>query len=72
MKKVSELKLGDKIEIKPENQSFQTSVSGSVTDDNARNYAKKILIKYIQSERLQYKQKQGDYSIDELLTELEK
>ena len=49
-----------------------TSVSGSVTDDNARNYAKKILIKYIQSERLQYKQKQGDYSIDELLTELEK
>ena len=34
--------------------------------------AKKILIKYIQSERLQYKQKQGDYSIDELLTELEK
>ena len=53
-------------------QSCQTSVSGSVTDDNARNYAKKILIKYIQSERLQYKQKQGDYSIDELLTELEK
>lgn len=49
----------------------QTIVSGSVTDDT-RNYAKKILIKYIQSERLQYKQKQGDYSIDELLTELEK
>jgi len=53
-------------------QSCQTSVSGSVTDENNRNYAKKILIKYIQSERLQYKQKQGDYSIDELLTELEK
>lgn len=53
-------------------QSCQTAVSGSVTDDNARNYAKKILIKYIQSERLQYKQKQGDYSINELLTELEK
>lgn len=58
--------------LKTETQSCQTSVSGSVTDDTARNYAKKILIKYIQSERLQYKQKQGDYSIDELLTELEK
>ena len=53
-------------------QCVQTSVSGSVTDENTRNYAKRILIKYIQSERLQYKQKQGDYSIDELLTELEK
>ena len=55
-----------------DSQSCKTRVSGSVTDDTARNYAKKILIKYIQSERLQYKQKQGDYSIDELLTELEK
>ena len=66
------MKIQDQHQIKHETQSCQTSVSGSVTDDNARNYAKKILIKYIQSERLQYKQKQGDYSIDELLTELEK
>lgn len=66
------MKTQNKHQIKPNTQSCQTSVSGSVTDDNARNYAKKILIKYIQSERLQYKQKQGDYSIDELLTELEK
>jgi hypothetical protein len=66
------MKVQDQHQIKPETQSCQTSVSGSVTDENARNYAKKILIKYIQSERLQYKQKQGDYSIDELLTELEK
>ena len=66
------MKIQDQHQIKPETQSCQTSVSGSVMDDNARNYAKKILIKYIQSERLQYKQKQGDYSIDELLTELEK
>lgn len=66
------MKIQDQHQIKPNTQSCQTSVSGSVTDDNARNYAKKILIKYIQSERLQYKQKQGDYSIDELLTELEK
>lgn len=66
------MKVQDQHQIKPNTQSCQTSVSGSVTDDNARNYAKKILIKYIQSERLQYKQKQGDYSIDELLTELEK
>ena len=66
------MKVQDQHQIKPETQSCQTSVSGSVMDDNARNYAKKILIKYIQSERLQYKQKQGDYSIDELLTELEK
>lgn len=57
--------------LKTETQLPQAIVSGSVTDDT-RNYAKKILIKYIQSERLQYKQKQGDYSIDELLTELEK
>ena len=66
------MKVQDQHQIKPNTQSCQTSVSGSVTDDNARNYAKKILIKYIQSERLQYKQKQGNYSIDELLTELEK
>ena len=66
------MKVQNQHQIKPNTQSCQTSVSGSVTDDNARNYAKKILIKYIQSERLQYKQKQGDYSIDELLTELEK
>jgi hypothetical protein len=33
---------------------------------------KDILRKYIQNERLQYKQKQGDYSIDELLKELNK
>ncbi len=66
------MKVQDQHQIKQNTQSCQTSVRGSVTDDNARNYAKKILIKYIQSERLQYKQKQGDYSIDELLTELEK
>lgn len=66
------MKTQDQHQIKPDTQSCQMAVSGSVTDDNARNYAKKILIKYIQSERLQYKQKQGDYSIDELLTELEK
>ena len=56
----------------PMPQCVKTDVSGSVTDEHTRNYAKRILIKYIQSERLQYKQKQGDYSIDELLTELEK
>lgn len=66
------MKTQNKHQIKPKPKSCQASVSGSVTDENARNYAKKILIKYIQSERLQYKQKQGDYSIDELLTELEK
>ena len=33
--------------INPDAQSLQMAVSGSVTDDNARNYAKKILIKYI-------------------------
>lgn len=65
------MKVQDQHQINPNTQSCQASVSGSVTDDT-RNYAKKILIKYIQSERLQYKQKQGDYSIDELLTELEK
>ena len=61
-----------KNEINENKALSQASVSGSVTDDNTRNYAKKILMKYIQSERIQYKQKQGDYSIEELLTELEK
>ena len=35
-----------------------------------KNYTKKILTNFIKSERLQFKQKQGDYSIDELIKEL--
>ena len=37
-----------------------------------KNYTKKILTKFLRSERLQFKQKQGDFSIDELLSEIEK
>ena len=35
-------------------------------------YTKQILSNFIRSEKLQFKQKQGDFSIDELLTEIEK
>lgn len=35
-------------------------------------YTKKILTNFLRSERLQFKQKQGDYSIEELLNEIEK
>lgn len=38
----------------------------------SKNYTKQILTKFLQSERLQFKQKQGDFSIDQLLTEIEK
>mgnify|MGYP003438134847 CR=1 FL=1 len=37
-----------------------------------KNYTKKILTNFLRSERLQFKQKQGDFSIDELLSEIEK
>ena len=38
----------------------------------SKKYTKQILTKFLQSERLQFKQKQGDFSIDQLLTEIEK
>lgn len=37
-----------------------------------RRYTENILRKYIQSERLQFKQRQGDFTIEQLLIELEK
>lgn len=35
-------------------------------------YTKQIITNFLRSERLQIKQKQGDFSIDELLNELKK
>ena len=37
-----------------------------------KNYTKKILTNFLRSERLQFKQKQGDFSIDELLKKKKK
>lgn len=37
-----------------------------------KNYTKKILVNFLRSEILQFKQKQGIFSIDELLKEIEK
>jgi hypothetical protein len=51
---------------------FYETASADLIEKIADEYAKEVLRTYISSRALQYKQSQGDYSLDELLSIIKK